>query len=571
MRPGTVLPFLFTLFSSLFPPLLLAQENALPTKFVSGSSLVVVPVVVTDQHGDHVPGLTSDAFELKQDGNDQKIASFEEITSESTPVQYGNLPPRAFTNQAVTQHPKKLEIIVLDLLNTSVTKQGQARGGLIEFLSKSASEDALIALVVLQRNGIHLIHNFTSDRSVLMAALGKVQASASSRDTTILNAEDGDEITAEAILLQYLLAGGGDIPSVTVQQAKAGVVAAQAKLDASRESQAGLTTLECFQQLARYFASVPGRKSLIWASSAFNYSTGSMTGELTRGATPDDWQRAVRMFQDANVAVYPVDVGGLVAPAGGRANTPLAMPMAVGSIPSRTATLEAVSAGRLQDPIEAKHETMRTIAEMTGGREYYNNNNIGELFRRAADDSGKYYMLSYYTTSSGKTGWHKLDVKVHKEKVQVRSRDGFFLTKDMQNPEATRQTDESMAVTSSLSFTTLPISGMWQEIEPAGDKRKVHFSLFIPPGATAIDAEHDNHIKVDFLGIARDFKGKDVAAFSQQLDKKLPPAGVSQIQASGLTYVNTLTIPPGQYNVSIVVRDNLTGKIGSVVAPLKVD
>ena len=155
--------------------------------------------------------------------------------------------------------------------------------------------------------------------------------------------------------------------------------------------------------------------------------------------------------------------------------------------------------------------------------------------------------------------------------MQVRSRDGFFLTKDMQNPEATRQTDESMAVTSSLSFTTLPISGMWQEIEPAGDKRKVHFSLFIPPGATAIDAEHDNHIKVDFLGIARDFKGKDVAAFSQQLDKKLPPAGVSQIQASGLTYVNTLTIPPGQYNVSIVVRDNLTGKIGSVVAPLRVD
>jgi hypothetical protein len=296
-----------------------------------------------------------------------------------------------------------------------------------------------------------------------------------------------------------------------------------------------------------------------------------MTGELTRGATPDDWQRAVRLFQEANVAVYPVDVGGLVAPAGGLARTPLSLPMGEGSIPSRTAMLEALSAGRLNDPIEAKHETMRTIAEMTGGRAYYNNNNIGELLRRAADDSGKYYMLAYYTTSSGKTGWHNIDVKVHQDKVQVRSRDGFFLTKDMQNPEATRQTDESMAVTSALSFTALPISGMWQETEPAGDKRKVHFSLFIPPGATAIDADHDNHIKVDFLGVARDLNGKDVATFSQQLDKKLPPAGVTQIEARGLTYVNTLTIPPGQYNVSIVVRDNLTGKIGSVVAPLRVD
>ena len=63
MRPGTVLPLLFTLLSSLFPPLLLAQENALPTKFVSGSSLVLVPVVVTDEHRDHVPGLTRDDFE----------------------------------------------------------------------------------------------------------------------------------------------------------------------------------------------------------------------------------------------------------------------------------------------------------------------------------------------------------------------------------------------------------------------------------------------------------------------------------------------------------------------------
>jgi VWFA-related protein len=150
---------LFTFVSISFSPLLLGQENTPPTKFVSGSSLVLVPVVVTDQHGDHVAGLTRDDFELKQDGKDQKIVGFEEITSESTPVQYGNIPRRAFTNQAVSQHPKKLEIVVLDLLNTPLLKQAQARTGLIEFLSKSASEDALIALVVLQGNGIHLIHS----------------------------------------------------------------------------------------------------------------------------------------------------------------------------------------------------------------------------------------------------------------------------------------------------------------------------------------------------------------------------------------------------------------------------
>jgi hypothetical protein len=172
---------------------------------------------------------------------------------------------------------------------------------------------------------------------------------------------------------------------------------------------------------------------------------------------------------------------------------------------------------------------MKTIAEMTGGREYYNNNNIGDLFRRAANDSGRYYLLTYYTSSAGRTGWHKIDVKVRKEKVQVRSRDGFFLTKEM-------------AVTSALTFATLPLSGVWQDVEPAGDKRKVHFSLFIPAGATAIDTDHDNHVNVDFLVVARDLKRKDVTTFSQQLNEKLPFAGVSRIEEHGLTYINTLTV-----------------------------
>src|SRR5262249_4595825 len=39
----------------------------------------------------------------------------------------------------------------------------------------------------------------------------------------------------------------------------------------------------------------------------------------------------------------------------------------------------------------------------------------------------------------------------------------------------------------------------------------------------------------------------------------------------GVTYHNTMVLSPGQYTVKMVVRDNLSGKVGSLSAPLTVN
>ncbi|MGH9703311.1 MAG: hypothetical protein ACRD4K_08040, partial [Candidatus Acidiferrales bacterium] len=174
------------------------------------------------------------------------------------------------------------------------------------------------------------------------------------------------------------------------------------------------------------------------------------------------------------------------------------------------------------------------------------------------------------TSDRGKEGWRKIDVKVRSEGAQVRSRSGFFFSKALRDPDATRQADELLAVTSMLNFTSLPITVTWQNTEPGTPNRKVHFSIVIPPGATEIDTEHENHINLDFLAIANGPTGQEAGKITQRLDRKLPPQGVSQIQANGITYANTISLPPGQYKVHVAVRDNLTGKIGSVTAPLTV-
>jgi hypothetical protein len=287
----------------------------------------------------------------------------------------------------------------------------------------------------------------------------------------------------------------------------------------------------------------------------------------------------MRMLQDANIAVYPVDVGGLLPASALSTATNISNMQIIqtqgpeGGVATRSASLGAVEAGRFLDPAEAKHSTMRTVAEMTGGRPYYNLNDLDELFRRVGFDSGQYYMLAYPLKEGGKPGWRKLSVKVPtRNGVQVHSRTGFYYRNLAKEPEAERQAEVRTALVSNVEFTGLPIRGTWQQVEPAGDKRKVHFLLSLAPGVTAIDTEQENHISLDFVVSAVDASGKEAAHVKQKAERNLSPAEASQLQATGLGWgpPNTLTLPPGSYEVHFVVRDNVRGSVGSVVTPLKV-
>jgi len=579
LLPRIAAPFLFALLAA--PATIAPQETSTAKEnpqyqYRTGVNVVLVPVVVTDKQGRHVPGLTAADFELKQEGNVQKIASVDEVSAETTRAHRPTLPPNMFTNQVAAEHPKKLEILALDLVNNPFVNQADARRGLLSFLAKGSSEDTLVALVAFRPDGVYFVHDFTSDSAVLAAAVRKLQAGPTARD--LPTADVRGDVDAEAVQLASIIAGGGSsTPAATPAAARTQLSGASAQLDASRASQNGLVTMECFQVVAQYFAAVPGRKSLVWASVGFNFSLGGMPGELTGGTTWEVWERTMRMLQDANIAVYPVDVGGLLPGSALEAQTATSVqnllitsngtPAGIGA---RSAAMASVEAGRFLDPVEAKHSTMRTVAEMTGGRPYYNMNDLDQLFRRAGLDSGQYYMLAYPLKEAGKSGWRKLSVKVHRDGVQVHSRTGFYYRNVAKEPEAERQAEVRTALVSNVEFTGLPITGTWQQVEPAGNKRKVHFLLSLPPGVTAINAEQENHISVDFVASAVDATGKEAARISQRVDRKLPPAGAGQLQATGLGYANTLTLPPGSYEVHFVIRDNVRGSIGSVVTPLTV-
>jgi len=77
-------------------------------------------------------------------------------------------------------------------------------------------------------------------------------------------------------------------------------------------------------------------------------------------------------------------------------------------------------------------------------------------------------------------------------------------------------------------------------------------------------------VSLEFMGIALRRDGTVAAQFAQRVAKELPPESLAMIQQEGISYKNKIELPPGEYLVRFVVRDNNTGRTGAANSLLKV-
>jgi hypothetical protein len=268
------------------------------------------------------------------------------------------------------------------------------------------------------------------------------------------------------------------------------------------------------------------------------------------------WQ----LLNDAQIALYPVDVKGLE----------------VVTVPSASVHKPGKNFGRNASWRQLDTQaTLQTFATMTGGRAYYNSNDLAKGFRDAVNDSAEYYILGYYLDrSKPKSGWRKLAVKVKREHSDVRARGGFFVPDANINPENGRKTDLSSALQSPLDFTSLTLMARWTKVEPGKDpgKKRVNYEMRLAPEAGVINEADNNHVLLDFVAMAKTPEGKSATPpMGQKVDTHVPAERLATVQQQGVVYRDALELAPGEYTVRFVVRDDLSGRTGSVAAPLKVE
>jgi VWFA-related protein len=522
--------------------------------FKSQTILVQVPAVVADKAGNHVHNLSRGDFKIFENGKEQRIAIFEEVNTGSSHSAQAKNPPNTFSNFTLERQPFAITVIALDTINTPFLDQTFGRKQLIKYLADNLESGRVFGLVVIGSKGLQVISGLNSDPASIVAALKKASGEMSPMESF---GTDGKIAAASGEGASELTGGTPADPVARMQQF---ILSADSVQGSYQQTRAIEDTLKAFLAIAWSLSGVPGRKSLIWATGSFPFNLDSPSS-LPGGSLSILYERTMEALNHAQVSVYPVDVRGLVS------TTPTADATYSGSLSGPGFADAAADRSWLQT---SSVQSLENFAEMTGGRAFFNNNDVSTGFKRAADDSSSYYLLGYYVDNlNTKPGWRKLQVQLARKDVEVHARTGFLVTNATIDPELTHKEDVAFALSSPFDSTGLEVTVRWQGISPDGDKKKVGFAVHLPASGV-IDERDKNRFDIDFIAQASKV-GAPVGNAGQTIKGTVPAASMDKIKADGILYQNALELPAGNYQVRFVVRDNLSGRIGSVSAPLTVN
>jgi VWFA-related protein len=583
MRHNVLLVVIAILFSSLR---LCAENNAAmapaadepkqgaasataSSKITVRSQLVLVPVVVTGKDGAHIGGLSRDSFTIEEHGKARVATIFEEVKT---------VAPDAKSRPAVTIEGRsnfslgnvrnwRMTIVVLDMLNTPYLSQAEARRRLTAYLSKSLQREEPTVLFGLRGSGLRQLHPFTTDTSVLIAALNKVAGE--------VGRDEMNEQSSAAVA--DMTAGLQSSSDDTAQQVADFMNDQQNTMSAFQQRDSIRTTLTALTQIAHAYAAIPGRKTMIWASGGFPFMIDDPQAFARMGTDMvEKYEETWRALVSADIAVYTVDVTGL---AGGGSNTASGdFDAARRSLGRRPGTQMNVSPAMNipYDKGAQKQATLRAFAGATGGIPCVNTSDLEKCFARAIDDSRSYYLLGYYLPSDDqKPGWRKLKVKVKSEGAHVQARDGFYASAPAEETPEANSRQIANALRSPVEFTGVRLNVREVPVgagtKPVATCKSAHeFLVGILGNSFTVDTQEENTVDVSVVTVAFAANGKNAGQTEHHVVAKLKPEMLEKLRKTALGVKQSLELAPGKYDIHFAVRDNLSGEIGSVEYPLEV-
>jgi VWFA-related protein len=534
--------------------------------------LVLVDVVVYDKQGNHVTNLSAVDFVLRDRGKQQEITVFsddhagESLAEKAHQSPPPPLPPGVFTNRPEFHRPEgPPTILLIDGLNTAIGDQLSSHDAMLRYLRTQLKEGQKIAILALNES-LGLVQDFTTDPRLLMAALDKINSSTSSE------------------------LSGSSIQKLTLAEAAALSPAMLRIIDRNNQSRAAESTdnrvritLAALRSIARGVAGFPGRKNLIWASSAFPFSLQPGSGEYLDAQRNygEDIRRTAALLASARVAVYTVDVRGLiVGDVYQQTLNPVTDPLVQTVQPLDNPQTVSEELANSHDATVESHQTMEDLAKETGGLALYNSNDIKRAVALSAADGDRYYTLGYYPEGALWDGkFHSIDVKINRDGVKSRHRSGYFAVDAAQSSASETPQQRSHQAYEELRAALadpLPATQVTFRVHiPAivsAPKPQVQIQFLVDTSAISFDVVENgiHHCNLDFMVAAVSPDGKIVASDGHTVDAHLSSDQYAQMNQNGLPFTMQLPLAPAEYSLRIAVRDNRTGQIGTLTLPLAV-
>lgn len=560
------------------------QSGSSGPRLATATRMVEVNATVTDEKGNSVGGLTQKDFKLFDDGQQQEIALFDVLTPKTSKTTALSLPPEYYSNylNRTGKVPPSVSIILLDALNTSAMDQGRIREAVLEYLSQIQPTDhvALYILGDIVHGGrLRLVHDFTSDSTVLLDAVEKInseQLSAREVDShskmeSSRSASPEVSPVAAALRSFFSVANAVDVP-VGFAASEGGPAGenGQAPTPGFQGGDPVEDTLAALGAIAQHARGLPGRKDLVWLAGRFPFSLDFTRYKLGTPSALERYERDVEqtdeLLWDAGVAIYPVDARGLMgaisfAFTGGAADsTPKA--------PSKgdLLTMQANAARSiLTAPTADSLFTMQEIARETGGVAFYNTNDIMGSIHRAVNDAQNSFLLGYYPAHHNWKGeFRKIQVKIDHKGLEVHARQGYFAAAEQILSAKDVQSTFLQSCQSSLDATGILVTA---KVAPniSKDKKLLLTTVYLNLRNFQFDLENgQENADLQYGLFENDANGKAIFAHDFHTRIVLSPSDYTKGLEDGSALRLAIPAEAGANSLCVALRDGRSGKLGTL-------
>ena len=565
---------------------LTAPASTQQPTFTVSVNVVDVDVTVRDAQGNFVTGLTADDFEVFEDGKPQTIQTFSyiELPSERPDrFRFAGHPVAADVRTNRDVESGRVYILVLDDLNVAPMRTPVVRRHAREFIEQHFGPRDLAAVVVTSGR-TDAGQEFTSDPALLLRAIDHFFGQ---------RLQPAEMQRLDDYYQNQLLAGLNDTvenPSNPEQSTTVlNPITRNQSFDPSNleRGQRAVGVLNTIASLSEFLEGVRGRrKALLWFSEGIDYpmaeAFSSQSGSEILRATRD----AVAAAGRANVNVYALDPRGLIGLTTDLIDTMKSgAPDMMGTDPSRPAGTPFSGTQALLSDMRLTQDSLRTLADSTGGFAAVDTNSFAEAFDRITEANSRYYLLGYTPPSHPRDGrFHRIEVRTKRPGLQVVARRGYpspsgktaverkqeALERWARDRRSGGANDTSIELRAALN-SPVQQPGLELSVQAApfkGTAKDASVALTVELDGGPLEfAQQANGLFADTLEVSFFALNEDARAqrgTRAALNLAIRPETYQRVKAQGIRLNSRTAMAPGRYQLRVGARNPVSGRTGTV-------
>ncbi len=205
--------------------------------------------------------------------------------------------------------------------------------------------------------------------------------------------------------------------------------------------------------------------------------------------------------------------------------------------------------------IQTNQQVLYALAAGTGGFTIFNTNDYLAGLEKIAKELNEYYILGYVPPDQQHDGsYHKLEVKVDRQGVTLRHRNGYY---DLKGPDVLMGRPEGQALearAASPEAGNVAVTMTAPYFYTAPGVARVNLAMDIPGSAIEFAKDRGKfHSDLNILGVANREDGSLAARFSDTVKLDLEKKELKDLAKGTYPYRNSFNIAPGTYKLKVAV------------------